>query len=345
MIEWEQVEKSLRVDEALDALGFVESYKRNHQIFCSCQLPSHAGADVKPSFNVNEDSFLWNCFACLEGGKFPSLVMSMLGLDWDAAVAWLIPFSDASSDEDVAFLKQVDAWLSKPESLTMRGRGTDLPFFSEAVLEPYRGLGGHFWVAVRSLGGRELSWSTMEVFKLGFDYEHERGDYIGPAALIPHYFQNRLVGYQERWTEFGTPGFPDGIPKYTNSRDFPRKETLFNYDSTRCSFHPVCVVESPMTVFRLYQLDVPAVATFGASISDQQLRLMTGFYNGIIVSFDNDDAGDKATSRILKLCDDIPVSVVPPPRGVKADLGDLDDEQILAQLDLAEPGFLWTPNP
>jgi DNA primase len=90
----------------------------------------------------------------------------------------------------------------------------------------------------------------------------------------------QLVGWQARRLD-------GGKPKYKNSPDFPKDTTLFNYDYLRDT---VVIVESPMSVMRHWHHMPYVEATFGAAITNEQLRLISK-HPKVILFLDNDKAG------------------------------------------------------
>lgn len=345
---WPDIHETLRYEELLPALGIMVADRIKGERIAQCPLPSHPGQDSNPSFSVNVVKGKFNCFTCSTGGSVPYLVELVEDFDDpEDAIQFLIPFSDYEADEDAAFVQQISKYLDrKPEPRAPRER--NLPYFPDRIVLPY--------VDTETAYYRNRfieDWARKEL-KLGYDHKRRRvgHDYIGPAALIPHFFKGKLVGYQERWLEPDEVAEgeyhplverPDSLRKYMATPDFPKKCTLYNYDmaAEMCQDAPIFVVESAMTVARLLSAGYIAVATFGASVNDEQLRLLAGFPH-VVVAYDNDDAGREATKAIVKHMDRIAnVEVIPPPEGNKGDLGDLDDDDLHAQIGLSEPGFMW----
>jgi hypothetical protein len=67
--------------------------------------------------------------------------------------------------------------------------------------------------------------------------------------------------------------------------------TLFGLDMVETDW--VVVVESPLDVVRLYQLGIPAVATFGSKWTEEQFNILRRF-RCVVLAFDNDESGHKA---------------------------------------------------
>jgi DNA primase len=328
--------------EVLDNLGIVVKWVDGHDHWASCPLSSHQGADAKPSFSVSDTELIWGCFSCSEGGTLPNLVMDILGLSWDQAVDWLTEFSEDVFETDDSFARQIEKHLLRNE---VKEAPEPLPWFSTRVIEK--------WVDTPTpwFELRGITEASRQQFKLGFDPEHVQTsksgrEYVGPAAIFPHFFNGQCVGYQQRWldqeecAEIGIdhPGRPTWIPKYKNTDNFPKKTTLFNYDPTQTE---VIVVEGTVTPIKLTQMGYYSVSTFGASITPEQWRLLQGF-GRVFLSLDNDDPGYKAMKAGVKaLCEHTDVWIIDPPRHEKgANLADVSDEVARQHIENAYPGFL-----
>jgi hypothetical protein len=72
----------------------------------------------------------------------------------------------------------------------------------------------------------------------------EDEDYVGPALVVPHWWNGRLVGWQSRWFEEDRPKW---VSKWTNTTDFPAQETLYGWDLLPRT-KSIMVVESAKTV-------------------------------------------------------------------------------------------------
>ena len=358
LTEWADIIDSIRLDEVLTELAVPVSSVVRGEHWSSCPLPTHPGADRSPSFSINEDSLLWNCFTCSDGGSLPLLVMRLEELDWDGAIDWLLPYSDGeiAENDERGYLEQLERTLERAESRVERTRREALPFYSPKVIErlpeaPLELLTKWNITAPETVTEHQIKYDEERR-----RYKPDKGEYIGPALVIPHFFGGKLVGYQERWLDDDRPKW---IPKYTNSDDFPKRQTLYGWDGALEDARrgmPVIVVESTMTRARLWELGYSAVATFGASVTGEQLRLLRSLIGGVILTQDNDPAylnkkGQRvegAGKRAVKenanaLTDYIPVEILPPAGEEKEDLADLDEEVIHSLIERRKPVFSTLP--
>jgi DNA primase len=176
---------------------------------------------------------------------------------------------------------------------------------------------------------------VQERYRTGIDFEHrDRVVFDGqerwveqPRIVIPHFWTGILVGWQKRLAS------PHGVgPKYVSSPGFPKTVTLFNFDLADPS--SVVVVESPMSVLVMVSRGIDAVATFGASVSEEQVRIMKEF-DEVTLWFDDDTAGRKALFRVSRALVGSGVSAWYVPLSGKndgTDPADLSEEEMRARL-------------
>jgi DNA primase len=141
------------------------------------------------------------------------------------------------------------------------------------------------------------------------------GDFAG-RIMIPVYCDQRLVGVQGRTIFEGVE------PKYLFAKGFRKSEFLFGFDLAR-SAKVVIVVEGVFDAMKGYPY---AVASFGAGITDTQLKLLATHWNRCIFIPDSDEAGQIGTTHAIEwLSKYISVGVFPL-QGYH-DLGDIPFEK------------------
>ncbi|MEM3008307.1 MAG: CHC2 zinc finger domain-containing protein [Nitrososphaerales archaeon] len=315
-----------KIIDILEALGTKPSRIANGEIFASCPLPGHI--DNNPSFSIRQGDWIWHCFACNEGGNLIKLVMLCLEMTKQQATEWLNQYNASNL---VSYIERV---TNKPTRITrINAPLTEIPnrTIDQLPICP-----------IEKLSRWHISnKKVVEKFGLRYDANHmrlRRGDhYVGPAIIIPHVFLGKLVGIQERWLGDDLPRW---LPKYTNSIDMPKSETLYGWDQA-IEFYDktVIVVESALTCIRLWSIGYPAVATFGASISIRQIGLLNSL-DTICLAFDNDKAGQQTTKMLLNSLYNN-VYIIEPPVQDKADLADVSDEEARALISNMKPAFMY----
>ena len=330
-IPWSELRREIDLAEVENALG-IEVVEIGEEHVASCPLPSHAGEDEHPSFSINSRTYAFNCFSCGIGGPLFRLVEEMLSLDYDAAIEWLRPFAGEYVEGDTKWLARIEKRLNTTVERPKMVREPLLPYFELGKLSRWQSLRGN----TDYFDKRGLDIETQQAFKLGYDPAYPGHKWTAPAIVIPHIFRGDLVGWQAR-------NLADLKPKYDSSTDFPKKDTLFNWDMVHMvpDTTPVLVVESPLSVMRLYQHGFLAIATFGASISDRQVQLLSTRTSPLWLAYDNDGAGQEAVKRLAGLLSvHRPVEIVPAPEGEKADLGDCTRAEVESLVAQRNPAFL-----
>lgn len=98
---------------------------------------------------------------------------------------------------------------------------------------------------------------------------------------------NVLLGWQEKG-----PGFvrnrPPGVQKGS---------TVFGAEHLN-RMELVVLVESPLDVAYLHGIGYDAAASFGAGVSDEQMRLLAEYASSIVLALDNDEAGIENMVRV-----------------------------------------------
>jgi 5S rRNA maturation endonuclease (ribonuclease M5) len=101
---------------------------------------------------------------------------------------------------------------------------------------------------------------------------------------------NELLGWQEK--------APDWVRNHP--RGIKMRHTLFGIE--RFTSKTSILVESPLDVVRFASSfdGMQCLATFGASITTEQLRLLYGVSEKVIVALDNDKAGIESAKKLFK---------------------------------------------
>ena len=165
--------------------------------------------------------------------------------------------------------------------------------------------------AMRYFDGRLVTKSSVSKFNLGYS---EKQDMV---TIPVHSPEGMVIGFVGRSLEG---------KDFKNTPGLPKSKTLFNLHRVKAN-DKVYVVESSFDAIRLDQVEMPAVATLGATISKNQVELLEKYFNEIYLIADNDEAG-KAMSK--KMIDKLKsrVSIITLDAKYK-DIGDMQDSDII----------------
>jgi len=283
---YSRIAPRIDVDAFEEAIGFVPietDDKGNDVGQCPDLWGLHKHGDQTGKFAIHREKRVYNCWVC-GGGSLLSLAMEFNGLEEDQAIDWLLDYVNDTPVTDEAFLTELEGILAVEQH-----KKAVLPYFNPKVAERFQE--GHPMY--------EEKWGIPEEtrikFKAGFNPEarkrkRNRDPYIGPGLIFPHIWKGRMVGWQTRWLDDARPSW---VKKYTNTTDFPRETSIFNYETVYLAQRPIVVVESVPTVLFLDSLDIPAVATFGSNVTPDQFKLLRSCQQGLILAADNDEPGRK----------------------------------------------------
>jgi DNA primase len=329
-------EKILEIRERLDIVAVVSSYlplKRsgaNHQGLC----PFHG--EKTPSFNVNATRQIFHCFGCGVGGNVFSFVMRMEGLSFPEAARRLGSQVGVTIEEDAPSPAEMRR-REKAEQL-LRVNEAACEFYHRCLLDDAQGE-----VARRYLQARGYGQETARRFRLGYAPAQWRAldEHLSTRGFDPRWtrelglvcagrnegefdlFRGRLLfpitDVAGRVVAFGGRVLDDTLPKYLNSPESPvyhKGQTLYGLAQARDAMRQGgegIVVEGYFDQLALFRAGFPnAVATCGTALTVEHVRLLKRYCSRLLLLFDQDGAGRKATFRAMDplLTEGLPAAVV-----------------------------------
>ena len=323
-----------------DIVEVVSAYcsleRRGGSYWARCPLPGHM--EKTPSFSVNAAGQFFHCFGCSRGGDVIKFIMEIENLNYIEAVRFLctragMPFPDEKFADDgeraekarqketrLAILKKTaHFYVSNLRSEKgkeyldyFKSRG-----FSDEIIR-------HFGLGC-SLDGRSLvtylkneGYSYEDMLGAGvvsFYEDRGYGDFEAGRAVIPIIDgMGCVIGFVGRVL---TPK-ADRM-KYKNTSDtsvFQKSRCLFNANNLKelkreqGTLPFVVMVEGQIDVISVYAAGIRNVAaSMGTSLTAEQARLLLRYTDTVIISYDGDAAGQKATFRGLDIFKNAGLSV------------------------------------
>jgi len=320
--------------------------KSGPQLQHSCIIdqvdPHHSHGDQSPSASLHMSKMLYCCYS-FGGGDLFWLIQKMEGVVRAGVLPILSKLLGESVQTTEQFLDEIDRYFVQEE------RVASIPTYSEKILEPWLMIHPYMTEA------RGISEDVLKSHSVGYDEKEVR-------IVLPHFWDGKLVGWQKRrqddprWPM--TPLEETGRwgPKYQNSHSFPKLETLYStsQETTISGGSSVLVVESVLSVLRAETLVTSStitrsflmgsiltntISTFGAKVSDTQLKLLRN-YDRVVLWFDDDIAGLRATLRVCKALDNFTHVYVVQNQGARDDLAGLTEGEIEYYLTGIEPSVL-----
>lgn len=151
---------------------------------------------------------------------------------------------------------------------------------------------------------QQKKYSDKDLLKSGISTSNENGiyDIYRNRIMFPlHDPFGNVIGYNGRAYLEGNTN------KYVNSKEteiFKKRDFLYNYHRARASARDkdeIIIMEGPMDVIRANTIGIKnVVATLGTAFSSSQSNLIRRLSSNVILCFDGDEAGLKATKGAIE---------------------------------------------
>ncbi|MGN0771824.1 MAG: DNA primase [Christensenellales bacterium] len=280
-----------------------------------------------PSFCVSEERNSYHCFGCHVGGDAIAFVMEIEHTDFMGALRILadmynvsIPVFERNGDNDGNVKRHKDR-LYELMRLTAK-------YYHDNLMSQQGAAALSYWTS------RGLSGSTVTAFGLGYSlgynqliaYLASKGfkqqemidagvaemkdgkcfDALAGRVIVP------IVNNLKQVVAFGGRRIVDNDhqPKYKNTKEtiiFNKSNELFGQNNVKKlqmkeSVNTIIMVEGYMDVIALYQAGIHnAMASMGTALTEKQARLIKRYVDNVIICYDGDAAGQKATVRGLDI--------------------------------------------
>ena len=283
-----------------------------------------------PSFTVFPSTKSFYCFGCGAGGDVVTFMMKRENLDYRSALELLANRAGIALPPDDRNETPVGT-VKRERVLNMNREAAK--FFHSCLYSP-AGAAGLAYLTRRGLTG-----ATIKHFGLGFapdgfgaltDFLINRGytaEEMSAAFLCGiskksgrpfDYFRNRvifpIIDVTGNVIAFGGRVMDDSVPKYLNTSDTPafkKSRNLFalNFAKSCCSERMI-LCEGYMDVIACHAHGFEnAVATLGTAITPDQARIMSKYTKQVVISYDSDEAGQRATAKAMRLLGEVGLDV------------------------------------
>jgi DNA primase len=279
--------------------------------------------DTKPSFYVQPDRGAFKCFGCGVGGDVFRFVMETQRLAFPDAVRYL-------AERYGIEIAETAAGPSRPKGYRDRlfaANESALSFFRETLAQPEIGR-----PAREYLQQRATSKAMTDAFELGFAPESwdrltnalvKRGVSLADAAAVGliaarekgdgYYdrFRNRLMfpvrNATGRVCAFSGRLLAGEGPKYVNSPEseiYSKGRTFFALNLAKEPIRKrdaAFVCEGNFDVLSMHQFGLThTVAALGTAFTESHASLLEQHTKNVVFLFDGDEAGQKATAKMLE---------------------------------------------
>lgn len=308
--------------DIVDVIGQRVTLKKSGRNFLGI-CPFHS--EKTPSFSVSQEKQIFHCFGCGAGGDVIKFIMDYESLDFRETVQHLadeaglnVPVINQQVSQDPN--DQLKQQIYQANELASK-------LYHYMLLETNHGKEAFNYLQKRGFS-RELieifnigysppAWDTVKSFllKRGFSLE-----LIEQSGLIIKSedgntfdrFRNRIIfpitDAGGRIIAFGGRVLDDNLPKYLNSPEsivFNKSKTLYNLFLAKKEIRKkrqAILFEGYIDIISVYKAGVHnGVATLGTSLTEEQVKLLKRYTEEVIICFDSDLAGQKATFKAIDI--------------------------------------------
>lgn len=305
--EFKRIQNKANIVEIINSYVPLESHGKNYFGVC----PFHD--DHSPSMSVSADKQIYKCFVCGATGNVYNFVENYLGVSFLEAVRIVAEkcgenFVVRENKKDLKNEKYYEI-MNLASMYYQNNLRTKLGEEARKYLYD-RGLNDEiikdFGIGLalsesdslyKLLTKKNISKQDMDT--LGLISESERGvyDLFRNRIMFPLFSPTgRVNGYSGRIYH------GEDTSKYINTKEtiiFKKRENLYNYHlaasvAKREKFIVIC--EGFMDAIRIYSVGIKnVVATMGTALAKEQIDLLKKLNVKVIVTMDNDNAGELAT--------------------------------------------------
>ena len=325
MIPQEYIQEVVRRNDIEEVIGqYVQLRRRGRTLSGLC--PFHN--EKTPSFVVYPDTQSFYCFGCGAAGDVINFVRKYNNLGYVESVKQLasrvgMPLPEEEDKEAKArqrlleinrcaaryFYEQLNA--KTPEAAQARRYWKEQRGLSDAAIRRF-GLG----YAPEDFGGllhylRRRGFSESELERSGLVKRSAKGnlyDIFRHRVMVP------IIDVRGSIIAFGGRVLDDSKPKYINSPEtqvYHKSRTLFALNIAKKSTSKRYILcEGYMDVISMHEAGFDtAVCACGTALTAEQVKLLSEYADEVVLSYDSDEAGQKATERSLGLFANSPVKV------------------------------------
>lgn len=325
MIPQEYVQEVVRRNDITEVVQqYVQLRHRGRT--CTGLCPFHT--EKTPSFVVYPETQSFYCFGCGAGGDVITFVRKISNLGYVEAVKQLasragMPLPEEEDQETRRrsrlleinrcaaryFFEQLNA--PTPEANAARGYWKQKRGLSDAAIRRF-GLG----YAPDSFSGlihylKRRGFTEPELEDSGLVKRSAKGnlyDIFRHRVMVP------IIDVRGNIIAFGGRVLDDSKPKYINSPEtlvYKKSRTLFALNVAKKSPSKRYILcEGYMDVISMHEAGFDtAVCACGTALTAEQVKLLSEYADEVVLSYDSDEAGQKATERSLGLFANSPVRV------------------------------------
>ena len=320
---------------------YVQLRKRGKNFIGLC--PFHS--EKTPSFTVSEEKQIYHCFGCHAGGNVFKFLMEYEKISFIESIQELAEKTGIPLDieEDNSGEKQTEQEILYDINTTVaryfsnnllqevEGK-TARRYFEERKIKPQsmRSFGLGYAIPGKDSLVNYLTENNIDIERaltLGLIGSHEGGrlyDKFSGRIIFPIFSPNgRVVAFAGRVFDTSQKS-----AKYLNSPEsiiYTKGRTLYGLSLAKDEIRKLnksIIVEGYMDLISLYQNGIKnVVAVSGTALTDDQVQLLSRYTKNVVLLFDADTAGIRASMRSIEILlkKDMDVKIASVPEGEDPD--------------------------
>lgn len=235
-------------------------------IYCPFHKNTHS-----PALYINLRTGLWQCFnpSCDKRGNYRQLYKHITGRS--------LHYTKTVNPSELQH--QIDLLLEQKKAEPLTLDSVEIDYSTDEVRY------------LDYLIERGFTLETLKYLDIGYSKVKER---IVIPVRDPQYNVVGLIGRAVDSTQ---------EPRYLYNTGFKRADVLFNIQNAK-QFNECIVVEGSLDCAKVVQAGFKnAVATLGAKVSENQVKMLKKYFDKICIFSDNDEAGHAMKSAIIRSCE------------------------------------------
>ena len=324
MIPHEYIEELTRRTDIVELVGSYVQLKRKGRLY-GVLCPFHS--EKSPSFYVYPDTQSFYCFGCGAGGDAITFAKKINSIDYPEAVKMLAAragMPEPQEDDKTGRMRSCILSMNKEAARFFHACLNSTVEEARQARAYWRRRGLDDKTIVRfGLGYAPNDGQALYQFLRDKGYNQQELDASGlfkrsPSGRIYCLFWKRVMtpifDLRGNIIAFGGRVLDDSKPKYVNSPEtlvYHKSDTVFALQiAKRSASRRFVLCEGYMDVISMQQAGIDtAVCACGTALTPDQVRLISEYADEVILSYDSDEAGQKATLRSLELFRNSPVKV------------------------------------
>ena len=317
MIPQDYIQEVVRRNDIEDVVqSYVQLRRRGRT--CTGLCPFHT--EKTPSFVVYPETQSFYCFGCGAGGDVITFIKKISNLEYVEAVKLL------ASRAGMPMPNEEDKVGEMRRKVLAINRDAARYFYDQLNKPtPEAALAREYWRKRRGLSDDTIrrfglgyapdSYSDLLHYLKGRGYNEEellesglvrRSEKGNLYNLFRHRMITPIIDLRGNVIAFGGRVLDDSKPKYINSPEtvvYKKSRTLFALNiAKRSTSRRYILCEGYMDVISMHQAGFDtAVCACGTALTPEQVKLIGEYADEVILSYDSDEAGQKAAARSLEL--------------------------------------------